>query len=83
MINKEIRKKAQEYIEENNIQKNTYEIEKAYVDGAKMLKDQVVIQQRDLLLAFEKFRNGHILNATDKWHEENVDLFLHIQLKQK
>ena len=33
-------------------------------------------QQRELLLAYEKFRMGHTLNATDKWHEENVDLFL-------
>lgn len=42
MNNTELRKEAQKYIEENNIVSNTYEIEKAFIDGAKLLRDKPV-----------------------------------------
>lgn len=35
-----------------------------------------VVNQRELLLAFARFMTNHITGATDKWREENVDLFL-------
>lgn len=35
-----------------------------------------VSRQREMLLAYEKFRMGHTLNATEEWHKENVELFL-------
>lgn len=38
MNNKELQIKAENYIEENNIYKNTYAIEKAFKDGARMIK---------------------------------------------
>ena len=37
MNNKELQIKAEKYIEENGIDKNTYAIEKAFRDGAKMI----------------------------------------------
>lgn len=37
MNNKELQIKAEKYIEENDIDKNTYAIEKAFRDGAKMI----------------------------------------------
>lgn len=37
MDNKVLRAKAQDYIEENGIDKNTYQVEKAFIDGAKMV----------------------------------------------
>ena len=40
MTNTELREEAQNYIEENNITSNTYEIEKAFIDGAKLLRDK-------------------------------------------
>jgi len=40
MTNTELREAAQNYIEENNITSNTYEIEKAFIDGAKLLRDK-------------------------------------------
>lgn len=40
------------------------------------LKQKVVMQQRELLFSFEKFKTDHILNATDEWRYANVDLFL-------
>lgn len=41
MTNKEISQQAENYIEENNIQQNTYAIEKAFRDGAKMVLNTV------------------------------------------
>ena len=35
-----------------------------------------VSNQRELLLAYEKFRTSHVTYATDEWREDNVDLFL-------
>lgn len=43
MTNTELRKEAEKYIEENNIVSNTYEIEKAFIDGAKFLRDKVEV----------------------------------------
>lgn len=43
MTNTELRKEAEKYIEENNIVSNTYEIEKAFIDGAKFLRDKAVV----------------------------------------
>ncbi len=40
MNNKELQKQAENYIEENGINKNTYAIEKAFRDGAKMILNQ-------------------------------------------
>ena len=40
MNNKDLQKEAENYIESNNITKNTYAIEKAYRDGAKMIMNQ-------------------------------------------
>lgn len=47
MKNKELRLKAQEYIEAEKIDKNTYQVEKAFIDGAKMALQQV--KNNDLL----------------------------------
>ena len=47
MKNKELRLKAQEYIETEKIDKNTYQVEKAFIDGAKMALQQV--KNNDLL----------------------------------
>jgi len=40
MDNKELRVQAQNYIEDNGITKNTNQIEKAFIDGALMMKNQ-------------------------------------------
>ena len=40
MNNKELRVKAQDYTEENGINRNTNQIEKAFIDGALMILNQ-------------------------------------------
>lgn len=57
MTNTELRKEAEKYIEENNIVSNTYEIEKAFIDGAKFLRDKAEVNNSDL---------DDVINTLDK-----------------
>lgn len=61
MNNKELQIKAEKYIEENGIDKNTYAIEKAFRDGAKMilnLGQELPIHNVSNCLGFEEMFNG-------------------------
>lgn len=71
MRNKDLIKLAEKYIEDNNITSNTYAIQKAFVDGAKI--------NRDLLIAFKNAVNDSCDNPKYDIYDFVVDDFLDIK----
>ncbi len=73
-MNKEIIKKSEEYIEENNINTNTYKVSKAFIDGAKWYRDNVVNENYLLSDVMASVSDELLLKAGKYEDEANADI---------
>ena len=81
MKNKEIINEAQKYIEQNKIEKNTYQVEKAFIDGAKMALKQIknlnIPDVSGLLFAYEmRTNNNRLPTKTERLAKVQIKQFL-------